>query len=420
MNIWIELSTVVVELLLIWYFYSGMLGKSKSPTAIKVVVALVYLGLLTCLSLLVNTSVVRSTVIILLTYFAAKLYFGKTWVSTIYPTILFFLFAIISDIICGTLLQMMGISLDELMGTGVDRLLYNTSGKFLHLLCLYIILAITNPNLDYHSIISALPLLSCQLLSIYICFHNFISIAQGNNPTYVNLETLGLLYINLVICAYVDILSRTHEAEKEAQLTKQQLEVQRNYYMDVMERQEETRSLWHDIKKYMASMEALVGSENKEEAQRCLEKIRSVFPKGATAVDTGNTLIDSILTYGMKKAEEVGVVLRPEIWVDINLAFPATDLFVIIGNTLDNAIEACCQVDDVSSRIVSISLYQKNHLLLYEIKNPYNLDAEPKPGKIHGYGLKNVRACVERDNGEMSITRENGIFDVSIHLNLAG
>ena len=420
MNIWIELSTVVVESLLVWYFFSGMLGKSRESFTNRLIVALIYFGVLTCLSLFVEISIVRSSVIILLTYFTAKRYFGKTWVATIYPTILFFLFAIISDILCGTLLQMLGVSLDNLMGSGVERLLYNTSGKFLHLLCLYIILAITKPNLDRYSVIRALPLLSCQLLSIYICFHSFISVAQGSNPTFVNLETLGLLYINIVICAYVDVLSRAYEAEKEAQLTKQQLEVQRNYYMDVMERQEETRSLWHDIKKYMASMESLVGSENKEEAQHCLERLHSAFNKSTTGVDTGNTLIDSILTYGMKKAEEAGVDLRPEIWVDSSLDFPATDLFVIIGNTLDNAIEACSRVDDAASRIVSISLYQKNHLLLYEIKNPYNSGADPKPGKIHGYGLKNVRACVERDNGEMSITRENGIFDVSIHLNLAG
>lgn len=419
MNIWIELSTVVVELLLAWYFFSGMFGKSRQSPALKLAVVLVYSALLTSLAVLVEVSVIRTTVSLLATYLAAKVYFRKPWLTTIYPTILYFLFAIVADILCGTLLQMMGISFNNLMGAGVERLLYNTSGKLLHLLSLYIILAVTKPNPDRHSVTRALPLLSCQLLSIYICFHSFVSIAQGNNPTYVNLETLGLLYINIVICAYVDVLSRAYESEKEAQLTKQQLEVQRNYYMDVMERQEETRSLWHDIKKYMASMESLVGSENKEETQRCLEKIRSAFPKSATAMDTGNTLIDSILTYGMKKAEEVGVVLRPEIWVDSNLDFPATDLFVIIGNTIDNAIEACSRVDAVD-RIVSISLYQKNHLLLYEIKNPFNPDAEPKPGKIHGYGLKNVRACVERDNGEMTITKENGVFDVSIHLNLAG
>lgn len=418
MNIGIELATVIVELLLPWYFYSGMLGKSQSSVEIQRLVALTYFGILTCLSLLVDASVTRSTLIILFTYLAAKLYFRKTWIETIYPTILFFLFAIVSDILCGTLLQMLGISFASLLGSGIERLLYNTLGKLFHLLCLYITLAITKANFDRRSITRALPLLSCQLLSIYICFHNFLFIEQGINPTSVNLETLGLLYINLVICTYVDVLSRAYESEKEAQLAKQQFAVQRNYYLDIMERQEETRSLWHDIKKYMASMEALVGNEKKEEAQQCLEEIRSAFSKSATVVDTGNTLLDSILTYGMKKAKEVGVVLLPEIWVDSNLGFPATDLFVIMGNTIDNAIEACSSVDDVASRIVSISLYQKNHLLLYEIKNPYNPTTKPKQGRIHGYGLKNVQACIERNNGEMLIAKENGIYDVVIHLNL--
>ena len=59
--------------------------------------------------------------------------------------------------------------------------------------------------------------------------------------------------------------------------------------------------------------------------------------------------------------------------------FSSTDLFIIIGNTLDNAIEACSQIDDKKERIVSVWLYQKNHLLLYEISNPYNEKAQKKP-----------------------------------------
>ena len=418
MNIWIELATVVVELVLPWYFFSGMLGKSMQSLAIKLTVAVTYYGLLAFLSLFLSISAIRITVLILVTFIGAKIYFCKSWAETIYPTILFFLSSMFSDILCGTFLQLLGISLDDLMGSGLERLLYNTSGKFLHLLFLYIILTISKANFDRRSLARAVPLLSCQLLSIYICFHSFASISRGNSPRYVSLETLCLLYINVVICAYVDVLNQAYETEKEAQLSKQQLEIQKNYYADVMERQEETRSLWHDIKKYMLSMEALIGTENKEEAEWCLERIHSAFLKSATTVDTGNTLIDSILTYGMKKAEEAGVKLQPEIWVDSQLAFPATDLFIIIGNTIDNAVEACREINEGDKRYVSISLYQKNHLLLYEITNPYNSNSATKPGRIHGYGLKNVRSCVERNNGEMTITKENEMFKVAIHLNL--
>ena len=120
----------------------------------------------------------------------------------------------------------------------------------------------------------------------------------------------------------------------------------------------------------------------------------------------------------MKKAEELGVAIRPEIWVDGRLNFPATDLFVIIGNTLDNAIEACCQIEEESARVVSIVIHQKNHLLLYEASNPYNGKKLQRPGNIHGYGLKNVEACVARSNGLMDISKKHGIFTVSIQLNL--
>lgn len=418
MNIWIELSTVAVEVFLPWYFFSGMLGRANSPRIPTAIVGVIYTVALAALSLFIPSSALRSSIIMGLTYLAAKLYFNKSWVSTIYPTIMFFLFAILSDILCGTLLQLSGVPADALMGDGVDRLIYNILCKLLHLLCLYIVLTITKPQVSTHSIFKALPLLSCQILSIYICQKNFLIVMDGNGPEFLRLETLGILYINLVMCVFVEVLNRSHERERESEMARQQLELQKNYYLDIMERQEETRSLWHDIKKYMASMEALVDSENKEEAQQCLDNIQSAFSEIANVVDTGNKLIDSILTYGMKKAEESGITIRPEIWVDSKIDFPATDLFVIIGNTLDNAIEACCQIEDEATRIISVGLHQKNHLLLYEISNPYNGKKTQKPGKIHGYGLKNVEACVERNDGLMSISKENGVFAVSIQLNL--
>lgn len=418
MNIWIELATVLVEVFLPWYFFSGMLGRTIRPLPLKAAVGAIYAAALAALSLLLPSSPLRSTAIMILTYFSARIYFNKDWLATLYPTILFFLFAILSDIFCGTLLQLGGVPTGELMGNGIERLIYNILCKLFHLLCLYIILTITKAKTDTYSLLKALPLLSCQILSIFICQQNFLIVMDGNGPDFLRFETLSLLYINLIMCAFVETLNRSHEREREEKTARQQLELQKNYYLDIMERQEETRRLWHDIKKYMASMESLVANENREEAQKCLEQIQSVFSGIANAVDTGNKQIDSILAYGMKKAGELGVTIRPEIWVDSRMNFPSTDLFVIIGNTLDNAIEACCQIEEESARVVSIVIHQKNHLLLYEVSNPYNGKKLQRPGSVHGYGLKNVEACVARNNGLMDISKKQGIFAVSIQLNL--
>lgn len=420
MNIWIELSTVLVEVFLPWYFFSGMLGRTSRPFLLKTAVGLIYAATLAALSLRLISSPFRSTAIIILTFLSAKVYFGKDWLATLYPTILFFLFAILADILCGILLQAGGVPASELMGDGIDRLIYNIFCKLLHLLFLYLALAIIKGKFDTYSILRALPLLSCQILSIYICQRNFLTIMEGSGMDFLCFETLGLLYINLIMCAFVETLNRSHEREQEERTARQQLELQESYYLDVMERQEETRRLWHDIKKYMASIESLVANENQEEAQKCLEQIQFAFCGIANAVDTGNKLVDSIFTYGMKKANELDVTIRPDIWVDSQMHFPATDMFVIIGNTLDNAIEACCQIEDKSARVVSVILHQKNHLLLYEVSNPYNGKKLQGPGKVHGYGLKNVEACVERNDGIMNIAKEHSTFVVSIQLNLEG
>lgn len=230
---------------------------------------------------------------------------------------------------------------------------------------------------------------------------------------------MGLLYINVIICAYVETLNRSYENKREAEIAKQKLQIQTDYYRDIMRRQEETRSLWHDIKKYLAAMESMIRQDREIEARQCLDSVQSSFSDIEMTVDTGNTLVDSILSYGMKKARDANVQLELKIWVDSRLAFPESDLFIIIGNTLDNAIEACAALAEQEERIVHINLNQKNHLLFYEIRNVYEQAFGKKAkGSIHGYGLRNVRTCVERNGGEMSVMDDKREFVVSIQLTL--
>lgn len=418
MNIWIELATAVAETFLPWYFFSGMLGQSKRSSVSKLLLGVFYAVLLSLLSVLVPTSSIRSAIIIIITYLSAKAFFNKSWLTTLYPTVLFFFFAILADIICGAIMHFGGIPTDAIMGDGFGRLAYNIICKLVHLVFLYVVLTLVRPGVNAQSVFKSLPLLSCQLLSIYICHQNYAIIILGNSPDILLFETLSLLYINLVICAFVETLNRSFAREQESELARQQLETQKNYYIDVLERQEETRSLWHDIKKYMTSMENLVANEDRDAAKACLTELQSIFSDISMAVDTGNNLVDSIITYGMKKAADNNVTIKLDIWVGNNLPIPSTDLFIIIGNTLDNAIEACSRIDKENERVVSVWLHQKNHLLLYEISNPYNEKSTKKAGKIHGYGLKNVSACVEKNNGTITIEKNHNVYTVSVKLNL--
>ena len=85
---------------------------------------------------------------------------------------------------------------------------------------------------------------------------------------------------------------------------------------------------------------------------------------------------------------------------------------------MDNAIEACDAFPADHKPSISCTLRQKNHVLLYEISNPIPQVSVKKAGVIHGYGLENVKECVNRNSGFIPIKNENDIFCVSITLNV--
>lgn len=418
MSFYIELVTVVIELSLLFYFFHNYF-EDIVPNAARKLISMLCEGVcLLILSCFVSISFLRFVITISFTLLWMKIFCAKPWREMIFPISLFFVATMVSDIILGMLLQFGGFSLDALLGNGFERIIYNSMGKLIHLLCLYMVLSFKQSNSFYIAIYRILPILSCQLISFYVCHKSFIAFSLSSNQELIILSCLSLLYINIVLCVYVDILNRSYIKQKEAIFARQQMEAREEYYHDLVVRQEETRALWHDIKKYMATMESLVSNENQKEAKQCLAQVHEAFSHIEASIDTGNVIIDSILAYGMKKAHDFGVSINLQIWIGIVLNIPASDLFIIIGNTLDNAIEACSVFTDPELRQVSLSLHQMNHVLFYEVKNRYCMSRKRKAGSVHGYGLNNVHTCVERNEGSMSITRNDGEFVVSIRLNV--
>ena len=107
----------------------------------------------------------------------------------------------------------------------------------------------------------------------------------------------------------------------------------------------------------------------------------------------------------MKQAAEINAKLELDVWISPELSIPPADLFIIIGNTLDNALETCAQLP-VEARTIHVILRQNNQLLYYEASNPCAQQPKPKQGSIHGYGLKTVKQCVEMNGGTMETVAE--------------
>lgn len=417
MNIGVEIITVIAEIGIAWYFYDNMLGHinlhrftlfglyffygiSLASFTFLVPIAFMRIILMAMIMILVNMRISQSPLL-----------------KTVYAVFLFFLMATLADVICGALFAFGGVSFNEITGAGTHRLVYNCTCKIMHLTLLYILQVVLKLKNEQRILINSLPLMLCQFVSLYMCYQNFFYLPLVH-PVSIATETLCLLYINITICCYVDLLRKSYESKERAANAEMQLEIQKNNYRNIMERQDETRSLWHDIKKYMNVMEVMVQQSTTEDSKILLSTLQESFSAVENFVDVGNPLINSVLTYGLERASKVGVEIQLDVWVEEHLDISPFDIYIIIGNTLDNAIEACSILPQHMDRIITVVLHQINHMLYYEIVNPFLEKVSKKPGMVHGYGLKNVLKYVQKNNGTMQCSHTDSRFSVIIQISL--
>ena len=418
MNLAVELITVVVEVCLAWYFFAGRFGLPRTNKREAVLNYICYGILLACATFFIPLVLLRLLFIAVIASILGKIVYHKNWTEVAYTVLIFFVMSALADVICGGLLSLASVPMKQILGNGFARLVYNGISKIAHLVLLYMVLALSKAKYDKRAFIRSIPLIVGQIFSLAICLQNFSLLSSGVAPLIITLETFGLLYICIIACYYVEILKQSYENRERALKAEQSLEIQRNYYRGVMERQDETRSLWHDIKKYMSAMETMVELDKREEAQKCLAEVEASVIGLQDSVDVENAIVNSILTYGAESARKKDVKLKMDVWVGDSLQILPSDLFVIIGNTVDNAIEACSMLPRVNDRVINLTLHQVNRLLYYEIENPYTEDVQKKQGSVHGYGLKNVEQCVRKYDGAMECTKGDRYYTVVVRLNV--
>lgn len=419
MNFYIELITILAEVLLFWFFFSKHFYASK-PSPKHIILFLLFYTTILCVGTFYFSLIIRLTILFLYILLGNYLLFKIKSLKIIYLSILFFTSSAVSDLICGTLVaSLWNLKLQNLTTNTLIYLIYYSVAKLIHLIILLIInrfFSIKNSN---RSILNCFPLILCHSVSILI-FHLIYKFHYLNgNPLLICLSTIALLYINIVLCFYVEFLFH-HQEERERRLVaEQQLIMNERFYSDMLQRQEETRSLWHDIKKYILAVECLIAENNTSEAKSQFQKILGSYNQICYTVDSGNAVIDGILNHEMLFAKQHNVTVNLDLWISPYFSVDATDMYIILGNTIDNAIEACTDLPEEMDKIIHISLRQKEHILLYEIRNPYQKSSPKKlKKKFHGYGLQNVKKCVNNNHGTFEFKKSDNIVTVTIQLNV--
>ena len=148
--------------------------------------------------------------------------------------------------------------------------------------------------------------------------------------------------------------------------------------------------------------------------------------------NTGNIAVDSIINYKLRDVEGDGVSLDVKVAVPPDLQVEAVDIITILGNLLDNALEAMAKVSD--NKLLKLNVKYDSSGVLIKVDNTFDGEikyhgaksgeekqiATLKAGDGHGYGLKNVRQAVEKYNGYVKVSHDDGLFSVMVFLYVGG
>ena len=261
-------------------------------------------------------------------------------------------------------------------------------------------------SFEYNVILIFTPVVSIIIISI-ISMNNII---QPDDIMAHTVILFCIVLLNIINYVMIEKSASIISMKEQNRNMQRQIEYQKEKYRQLNTSYKNTRKLIHDTNKHYLAMQELVKSKNYDKLndyiQSATDSMNSIYIK----YNTGNLVIDSFLTYYENLAEEKNISFKTEVSVDADrVPLSDYDLCVILGNILDNGIDACNQnIND--RRVMTIDIYidDGNRFIIHS-SNPFeksktynNID-----DLDHGYGLENIKNTISKYNGNTYIEIED-------------
>ena len=417
MYYFIELAGSVTNIALLSLFMSRLFVRNKIQSKWHSAFLTLLCTGQCVLSLFPNWVIPRTLYLLLGGFLLARLFYEvQTWPAA-FASGSFFVLGSVVEILAMLLIGVRLPDTDLLMQAGAVRVIYVVFSNLLQIPLLILVSHFFNREESDLRIVWLFPLISIQLASISVCYVVQCHSADKDFPDYMVFFIAVLLFVNIMIVFYVEALRKNEKEKYLAELTEQHYHLQIEYYQQLLEKQQETKALWHDIKKYTAAMQAVAAQNDSEQLRQIAQAAEDAYERVKDISAVGNPVVDALLNQYLRSAKENQIQVLLDITIPEVLAISTLLLSVVIGNTFDNAIEACRLINP-EKREIHLQLRKQNRILFYSIENPY-IDAvtQLRVGKHHGYGLKNVERAVNQNNGNFQLEKVDGNFIVQIRLN---
>lgn len=213
-------------------------------------------------------------------------------------------------------------------------------------------------------------------------------------------------------------LTLRHDLDVQQQLWVQQ----KAQYETAMQNVDVINQKCHDLKHQIAALKLISDEAQRDNSIRSLEQ--SVMIYDAIA-ESGNKILDAVLTEKSLLCEAKGVELTCMADGKCLDLMDAVDLYTLVGNVLDNAIESAVQLPNPEQRTISFMAFSRAGLIFLQVENYYQGELQfdenlPRTSKsnadYHGFGLKSIQSISEKYGGFLTVQAEDHIFLLRVTL----
>lgn len=225
----------------------------------------------------------------------------------------------------------------------------------------------------------------------------------------LGISTLSVVLYNRLAINLGDRMRKIY-LEREVEAYKHEMELMR-----ISNRKEQ--NLRHDLRHHLFEIEGLAKQGEDEKICTYIDELRRTFVDSKQMVHTGEYETDSLINYLLDNAKNHQIEVNCDIKIPEDIDVSRCKLNVIVGNLLENAIDAAAKSAD---KKILFTMRYSGGVLFLQIKNSYDGIIKIDDGRVigrkstdsHGIGLRSVRDLVNEQNGKLEISVEDNYFIV--------
>lgn len=413
----------VLSLILSLYFFSNFTEDKKKRNEYVVLTACI---IFTLALMFVNVPLIRLITTSFCTFVFTFRYIMKLY-NRIWLTVVFVAISMITEI--ASSMSIMMVFNTDYSGSlsGLYLVLGSLLAKFLSFYICFIIvrskhrILTDKPGREWLSLFS-LP--AATIITICVLHYMLYHIPKDSGMRIVVGVCMLLLVIsNLMIFKLVDGLQEAVIMKNRLVLSEQLIKEQSEQYRLLFDTNRSVRKIHHDHRNFLLGVISELNSKKFEAVEKMIQNELSLLDDTSRGNISGNSVLDIILNYKRSYAEQNGIRFNLNHRNVSSLNILSTDLSILLGNTLDNAIEATANVTPCDKRVIDIIIIVMNDNVYITVTNPVignidieNMQTQKQNSASHGFGIISMRTIAEKYKGEVLFECENKMFRTMITL----